>query len=47
MQRNIVNEFKALSASTESLADLMVTLPEMVWQFASENGDMDEQFGAF
>lgn len=42
--KKAIAEFRALNPSPESLADLMVTLPEAACKFTHDYGDMSEQF---
>ena len=42
--KKAISDFKGLSPSVESLADLMLTLPEAACQFTYEYGDMTESF---
>ena len=42
--KKAISDFKGLSPSVESLADVMLTLPESACQFTYEYGDMTEGF---
>lgn len=42
--KKAIADFRSLNPSPELLGDLMVTLPEMACEFASDYGDMSEQF---
>ena len=42
--KKAISDFKGLSPSAESLADVMLTLPECACQFTYEYGDMTEGF---
>ena len=42
--KKAISQFKSLKPAPEHLADLMLTLPEMVYKFTNEYGDMQEQY---
>jgi|SRR5690554_9330 len=42
--KKTISEFKSLSPSAESLANVMMTLPECACEFTCEWGDMEESF---
>jgi hypothetical protein len=42
--KKAIADFKALQPSSELLADLMITLPEMACKYTNEYGDMSEPF---
>ena len=42
--KKAIADFRALKPSSELLADLMLTLPELACRFTNDYGDMTEQF---
>lgn len=42
--KRAISDFKSLSPSAESLADVMMTLPELACELSFEAGDLEERF---